>query len=152
MLLGVLTYRSKFQDLDLLEHIKRDFKSSIWSQSATLIGQILTTARKPRKNVVQQHVPYRMLGFGDKSEAIKKKRSLTSSIRARITSNSSDKQVAVDSPMQTSESSQQHTAYESEEIGDGAEPDLDQESDDGIYFKDTQGGPHQVEPAKNLSA
>lgn len=39
--------------LDLLEQIKKDYKSSIWSQSATLLGQILTTARKPKQAAQQ---------------------------------------------------------------------------------------------------
>lgn len=88
-------------DLDLLENIKRDFKSSIWSQSATLIGQLLTTARKP-KNVVQHHVQHRLLGLSDrdKSEDRKQKRSFSSSIRARMTPGNGDNHKA--SPLRAS--------------------------------------------------
>ncbi|KAK9898273.1 hypothetical protein P389DRAFT_193319 [Cystobasidium minutum MCA 4210] len=71
---------------DLLDHIKKDFTSSIWSQSATLLGQLLTTARKP-KNAVQQHVQQRLLGHvSDKPGERDRRRSLTSSFRARLSS------------------------------------------------------------------
>lgn len=72
--------------LDLVEHIKKDFKSSIWSQSATLLGQLLTSARKP-KNAVQQHVERRLLSHvTDKSGDRDRRRSFTTSIRSRLSS------------------------------------------------------------------
>ena len=71
---------------DLYENIKKDFKSSIWSQSATLLGQLLTTARKP-KNAVQQHVQQRLLSHvGDRSGDRDRRRSFTSGIRSRLSS------------------------------------------------------------------
>lgn len=81
-------------DGELVNSVKKDFKASIWSQSATLIGQILTTARhKPRHaaNAVQQ----RLLGaVGDKDRSSlspegRRKSFMSTQFRSRTISNNS---------------------------------------------------------------
>lgn len=80
-------------DGELVNSVKKDFKSSIWSQSATLIGQILTTARhKPRNaaNAVQQRL---LNAVSDKdrssSDTGKRKSIMGSQFRPRTVSGAS---------------------------------------------------------------
>ena len=84
----------QYSDGELVNSVKKDFKASIWSQSATLIGQILTTARhKPRHaaNAVQQ----RLLGaVGDRDRSSlssegRRKSFMSTQFRSRTVSNNS---------------------------------------------------------------